>query len=365
MNANERRLLEAILPVPTAPFYEHGVRAALEHAARGLGLETLRDPFGNLYVHYRRGNALPIAFTAHMDHPGFEIVESGPRARGVLLGGVRAENLSAAAVACFASGAPAGPVCGRIVRTTTQSVPGERARLLLDFEFERPVAVGDFGTFDLPGLVFDGDFIRGRALDNLMSCAMVLAALGSLQERGAEADVVGIFTRAEEVGFIGAGGVLRSTVVQPDRPLVVLETSKELPGFKLGGGPVLRVGDRMTSFDPHMDLWLAQNAALLASREADFVYQRALMTGGVCEASLYLLHGRRVGAIALALGNYHNMTPEGGIGAEFVSAHDATLLLRLLAHLSQFPPSVELITARRTSLDATFNHLSPRLLQNI
>lgn len=364
MKTTERRLLEAILPVPTAPFFEQGVRAALERAARGLGLETARDEYGNLYVHYRRGNALPIAFTAHMDHPGFEIIQAGTRARGVLLGGVRAENLSAAAVASFSSAA-AGPVCGRILRTSVETPPGERTRLLLDFEFEQPVATGDFGTFDLPGLVFDGDFIRGRALDNLMSCAMVLAALGSLRERQVEADVIGIFTRAEEVGFIGAGGVLRSSVVAADRPLVVLETSKELPGFKLGGGPVLRVGDRMTCFDPHMDLWLAQNAAQLAAREADFVYQRALMTGGVCEASLYLLHGRHVGAIALALGNYHNMTPEGGIGAEYVSAHDATLLLRLLGHLATNPPSIELMTTKCAALDATFDRLAPRLLQAV
>jgi endoglucanase len=362
MKPTSRRLLEAILPVPTAPFFEHGVRSALERAAQALGLTSSRDGFGNLYVHYQRGDALPIAFTAHMDHPGFEIVAAGTRARGVLLGGVRAECLAAAPVACFASATPTGPICGRILRTSSESVPGERDRLVLDLEFERPVAVGDFGTFDLPGLAFDGDFIRGRALENLMSCAMVLAALGELAERGAAADAVGIFTRAEEVGFIGAGGVLRSAVVEASRPLVVLETSKELPGFRIGGGPVLRVGDRMTCFDPHMDLWLAQHAAQLAAREPDFVWQRALMTGGVCEASLYLLHGRHVGAIALALGNYHNMTPEAGIGAEFVSAHDAALLLRLLAHLAENPPAAEVFTGRKASLDATFDRLSPRLL---
>ena len=36
------------------------------------------DPYGNLIAHYRHRPAPdqpPIAFVAHMDHPGFEVIE--------------------------------------------------------------------------------------------------------------------------------------------------------------------------------------------------------------------------------------------------------------------------------------------------
>jgi endoglucanase len=363
----DRRFLESILRLPTAPFREHWVAAALERAARRSDLTVKHDRYGNLYVGYRKARAEPVAFTAHMDHPGFEVTDGGARARGVFLGGVPAEFLSGAHVVCYAdigardaTGVPPEPVRGRIARVSPRAGAGRRPDVVLDLDFEAPVAAGSFGCFDLPCEV-DGATLRGRALDNLLSCALILTALAELKRRGTAADVLAVFTRAEEVGLIGAGGVLRSPILAPDRPLVVLETSKEMPGFRIGAGPVVRVGDRMTAFDPRMDLWLADRAAALAGQEPDFAFQRALMTGGSCEASLYVLHGRPVGALALALGNYHNMTAEVGIGAEYVSTDDAENLGLFLAHLATHPPDPALVHARRAELDAAFERLSPRL----
>jgi endoglucanase len=373
MKLNERRLLESILRLPTAPFREHWVQAAIERVARRHDLPVRRDRFGNLYVSYRKGRTEPVAFTAHMDHPGFEIVGAGGRARAAFLGGVAADNMSGAPVLCYPDGGRAAssaasatalpePTRGRIARVTSVPVPGQRPELLLDIDFDAPVAVGDFGVFDVPACEIEPAFLRARALDNLLSCVLILAALASLKRRGVAADVVGVFTRAEEVGFVGAGGVLRSLHLGTERPLVVLETSKEMAGVRMGAGPVLRVGDRMTSFDPSMDLWLASRAAALAAAEPDFAYQRALMTGGACEASLYMLHGRQTGAIALALGNYHNMTPEGGIGAEYISVSDFDNALLLLEDLAVHPPESDILERRRGDLDAVFDRLGPRLL---
>jgi putative aminopeptidase FrvX len=110
-----------------------------------------------------------------------------------------------------------------------------------------------------------------------------------------------------------------------------------------------------------MDLWLASQAAALAESEPEFCWQRALMPGGTCEASLYMLHGRPVGALAIPLGNYHNMTPERRIGAEFVATQDVDHLARLLEHLSVHPPDLALGEKRRAEFDAVFERLSPRL----
>jgi endoglucanase len=365
MKQADRRFLESILRLPTAPFRERWVAQALERAARRHELTVKHDRYGNLYVGYRKGRAEPVAFTAHMDHPGFEITDGGARARGVFLGGVPPDFLAGAHVVCYADGGandagPPEPVRGRIARVGTRPAAGRRPEVTLDLDFESPVQTGSFGSFDLPCEV-DGATLRGRALDNLLSCALLVSALAELKRRGTAADVLAIFTRAEEVGLVGAGGVLRSPILSPDRPLIVLETSKEMPGFRIGAGPVVRVGDRMTAFDPRLDLWLADRGAALAADEPDFAWQRALMTGGSCEASLYVLHGRPVGALALALGNYHNMTAEGRIGAEYVSTDDAENLRLFLGHLATNPPDPALVHARRAELDAVFERLSPRL----
>ena len=371
MNVFERRLLQTLLTQPTAPFREHYVRAVIEATARRLDLRTRRDRFGNVYVAYRQGRAAPIAFTAHMDHPGFEVVSGGRRPRAALLGGVRPANLRGARVVFYADpphlrrrppAVPPAPVRGRIVGVHAHLPRGtSRPSIEVDVACASAVEPGSFGHFDLPGFELERDRLGSKALDNLLSCVAILAALARLRRRRATADVLGVFTRAEEVGFVGAGGVLRSRALAASRPLVVLETSQASALAPIGQGPVLRVGDRMTTFDPAMDVWLSDAAGTLARRRKGFRFQRALMTGGACEASLYMLHGRRVGAIALPLGNYHNMTTRGGIGSEHISASDFDHLLVLLEHLGKNPPEPAVVRARRGQLDAIYARLSSRL----
>lgn len=370
MNVFERRLLHAVLTRPTAPFHEHYVRAALEHAARRMGLRSRRDRFGNLYVGYRKGNAPGLALTAHMDHPGFEVKSAGRRAHAILLGGVDPKHLRGSRVLLYhdadhrepATARPPAAVHGRITAVAARMLEGaRRPQVEVEIACATDVEARAWGHFDLPGMELHGGLLRSKALDNLLSCVLILATMARLRRRRAVANLLGVFTRAEEVGFVGAGGVLRSRVLQPQRPVVVLETSKALPSAPIGRGPVLRVGDRMTCFDPGMDLWLAQAAAELATIEPSFTYQRALMTGGACEASLFMLHGRRVGALAMPLGNYHNMTTRGGIGPEFVAASDFDKALLLLEYLATHPPQPGILQRHRATLDTIFDQLGPRL----
>jgi endoglucanase len=286
-----------------------------------------------------------------------------------LLGGVSHDMLLDAPVIFHATGERparrhAPGVRGRIARVLPvgPKPPGARrpeVRVVIDAE--GPVAADAFGHFDFPGCDFRGDVLHSKALDNVLSCVLIVSTLARLRRRRAAANVLGVFTRAEEVGFVGAGGVLRSRVLAPSRPLVVLECSKARGDVMIGGGPVLRVGDRMTAFDPEMDLWSSDRAAQLAQGTSDFRYQRALMTGGACEASLYMLHGRKTGAIAIPLGNYHNMTDDGRIGAEFIHVRDFEDALRLLTDLCSNPPSASIVRARRAELDRVFAHARARL----
>jgi hypothetical protein len=94
------------------------------------------------------------------------------------------------------------------------------------------------------------------------------------------------------------------------RPLlcISLEASRHGPGARLGGGPVVRLGDRQGPFAPDG----SRRLDAIATRLLQGRYQRRLMDGGSCEASAMLAHGLPTAGLALPLGNYHNQNLDGG-----------------------------------------------------
>jgi endoglucanase len=98
----------------------------------------------------------------------------------------------------------------------------------------------------------------------------------------------------------------------------------------MGGGVIIRVGDRTSVFDSAGTRFLGHVAAEMAERDTRYKYQRALMSGGTCEATAYQEFGYRSAAVCVALGNYHNCASDGTIQAEYVSFADAESMARLL-----------------------------------
>ena len=100
MDRLQERALEILSELgrrPAAPFHEDGPAAYIVKALTDIGLSPRRDEFGNVIAHYRGPGAddTPIAFVAHMDHPGFEIVEASEGGLvAVALGGVPESSLT-------------------------------------------------------------------------------------------------------------------------------------------------------------------------------------------------------------------------------------------------------------------------------
>src|ERR1700677_465402 len=99
---------------------------------------------------------------------------------------------------------------------------------------------GEFGMWDLPAFTLDGDRLYSRACDDLIGCATIIAMLRTLAQTGFGGSVAGVFTRAEEVGFVGAIHLARSKLLPSDATIISLETSKEIPPAKMGEGPIIR-----------------------------------------------------------------------------------------------------------------------------
>lgn len=301
---NRRKLLPVLRHIvsrPTAPFHEQAVAEAVLGFLKDLPHVKVRsDKCGNLAACYERAGAHGgpppprYAFAAHMDHPGWV------RADGHALGPV-AHLAGEKHPMQFLGGVPEAYLKNPHVR-----------------------GYGRFAMWDLPEFRVREDLIHARACDDLIGCAVIVAMLMELEESGAECACLGLFTRAEEVGFVGALKLASSGLLPEDITIISLEASSERPPAKIGDGPILRVGDKTSIFDSAAMAMLAQIAA-----DSHIAVQRCLMPGGTCEATAYQLCGFRCAALCVALGNYHNCGPGNQIAPECVSFTDVHALVRL------------------------------------
>jgi len=294
----------SLLECPTAPTFEARVSAKIRALIEDLSsITVVEDPFGNLIVLYQGSDApARFAFTAHMDHPGWRL-----RPDKEFLGAVPDRLLATAPIHEF----------------------------------------GDFGMWDLPAFLLEGDRIHSRACDDLIGCATIVATLRDLSAAKAAASVYGLFTRAEEVGFIGAIQLAKSRALPSDVTVISLETSAVWPPATIGAGPIIRVGDRISVFDPATTEYFVEIAKSQNRR-----HQRCLMAGGTCEGTAFQTYGYRSGALCIALGNYHNCAPDDRIATEYVSLSDMVGLVELCAAIAQDQtPAVDPAAARKKGFE--------------
>ncbi len=353
------RILREMANLPVAPFHEGAVIAYLIRSCEAAGIETALDRWGNLVARLRRGRAAPVTLLAHMDHPGLVITESRARtARARWYGGVQRR---------YFRGARVRVALGKreYVGVITGTEANEEKRVCwVRLRTEEPVPVGAFGSWDLPCFRRRGPLLEVRGADDTLGCAGVLAAVLHLAEEHRPADLWAVFTRAEEDGLHGATGLGLDRGLPMQAPVVVVECSREMPAARQGLGPVVRVGDRVSVFDAELTAELGDTAAELARGEAPFRWQRALMDGGVCEASALARFGYRTGGLAIPLGNYHNMG-EHGIAAESIRLDDFRGLCMFLAAFASRPPDQKRKDAFEERLRTRFRIGGPRLLATV
>ena len=322
---------------PAVAFHENAAAAAVRDILAEIAVPWRTDHFGNIIARLPGAGAdadadadrlPPIAFMAHMDHPGFEVTgRDGDYLVARALGGVPA--------GAFAPGVPLQIILpdGRRIAAETagpqdaatdgaDASPPRQVLLQLPTPPADPVPIPSPVVFDLPDFSVDGDHLVMRAADDLAGCGSILAALAALRNAPPPGAVYGVFTRAEEVGLVGARLLAEAGALPPDTLVVSLESSRTLPGAELGGGPVIRVGDAGSTFSYDAEAALIRARETLTARQPDFPCQRQLMSGGVCEASAFLAWGYRATGLAFPLGNYHNGAPDGSIAAEYVHRND-------------------------------------------
>lgn len=339
---HEQYLLE-VTALPTAAGLEgrviEWVKAWAEKHKRKITLRA--DRYGNLAIK-RKGvsSSTPVYFTAHLDHPAFAVTQVQDDGRTI-----QAEFRGGVQDAYFKPGTPVAlyPADGSRLAgklATLDRPRGKQDAQLVTASFSRhnKAKPGDLMTWALPapritkGTKATGRIFRGPVCDDLAAVAAAVACYERLLAKPrALGDVRLLFTRAEEVGFIGAIGATKSGIIPKRSTLLCLENSKSFAESPLGGGPIIRLGDRLSTFDPELNAKLVVLAEQLAKQDTSFKFQRKLMPGGACEATAFRALGYLSTCLCLPLGNYHNMDEtRGRIGPEFIAMDDYHGLIDLL-----------------------------------
>lgn len=318
-------------------------------------------------------------FTAHMDHPGFCALGGsgrdrartrrgsggGGRVRAAFRGWVEPEYFVGTGVR-FWDGRRW--VRGEITRITkTASIYRMIGRTARPEEVEVALAAeappGSPGMWDLPDPYERAGLVHARGCDDIAGCAAMLALLERLSRRRVRAEVTCLFTRAEEVGFVGAIGAAQARTIPRRRPVIAIETSKALPSARIGDGPILRVGDKTSIFTPQLTDFCHGVGVDLTQRDKSFVFQRKLMDGGTCESTAYAAYGYAATGMCVALGNYHNMNVERKrIESEYISLSDWSRMVDYFEALVRARPGYGGgYEQRRAALDKRFREWRPLL----
>jgi putative aminopeptidase FrvX len=328
-NASEMGAMEfEILRIPTAPGYEDlvfkHVLATLSH----LRIPFRQDSRGNLIAKIPSKSKQPgLAFSVHMDHPGFKVLKLRKnQIECSFLGGVPREF--------FKKGVPVelfdsqGRVVAqaRVMKVLRWKL-GNR-RILLKASIPVP-STARFGMWKLTVFKKSSTHVIARACDDLAGCAAVLATLKNLRKLSLKRPVLAIFTRREEIGLKGAFEIAKSKLLPKSIAVVSVETSKELCNARQGDGPIIRVGDRTSIFNPELTKRLCDVAKKL-KKKSGFKFQRRLMDGGTCETTAFLESGYAAGGLCVALGNYHNCGAGNKIAAENIHYRDWQGLVELM-----------------------------------
>jgi endoglucanase len=324
--SRHRRVLRGLLALPTAPFAEHHVIDYVkDFCARRKHVTLRRDGAGNLLARVRKGRRRvkrPACITAHLDHPGFvaDRMLTQQTLRANWWGGVPKEYFRGAKVRFYVAGTW---VRGRVRSVKTKKKAGRERVETAVIDVRQDVPSGSVGMWDLPEPTVRGSRIYARPCDDLAGAAAMLCAIDELDRGRGGCDGYFLFTRAEEVGFAGAIAAARAKTIPAKCYVVAMETSTELPHVKMGAGPILRVGDRASTFTPAVTAHCHRVAQDLTARDKTFRFRRTLMDGGMCESSAYCLLGYEATGMCVALGNYHNVDKRRKkLGPEYIDLSD-------------------------------------------
>jgi tetrahedral aminopeptidase len=254
-------LLKRLCEAPGPAGQEQKVKEVIVHEIKSSCAGLREDPLGNLIARVGPKDGYRIGILAHMDEVG--LIVSRISDNGLLgfelLGMIDSRCLLGCLVNVVALNGLLIP--GVIGNKSRHLQTEEEARaqvfhknLWIDIGassrqevLKRGIGIGSGVLFSTPFHAYDNGTIMGKALDNRISCAVLIEALRRLAPKLKETTVLGMFTIQEEIGAKGA-----QVVAFDEKPVMTItldnvptqNPNEVRPGdVDLNQGPVIRIFD--------------------------------------------------------------------------------------------------------------------------
>lgn len=266
------------------------------------------DPIGNLIVE-KKGEAEPenrVALFAHMDEVGFIVtyITDEGYVHVDSVGGIEDSALFGKKLTingCTGvAGAKAIHQCSGDESKKAPSITDISVDLGFESkeEAEKYISLGDFGYFKSDFVEFGNGFIKSKALDDRVGCAVILELL----QKKSKINYTAVFTVQEEVGTRGA--IVSAYTVKPDYAIVVESTTaSDIPDTpdrkkvcKVGEGAVVTFMDRGTIYNK--DLY---KKAFEIAKENEISCQTKTVVAGGNDASVIHKSAGGIKTIAVSL----------------------------------------------------------------
>lgn len=265
-------LLQTLCALPSPSGCEDAVREFVLQVAKPYADEIRTDAIGNVMIWRRGKEALlrPLVLAAHMDEVGViikKITDEGMLKFG-FIGGVDPRVVIGRRVRFGEVRGVIGIKAVHLSSASERKTMPKTKDLYIDIGADSKaaasalVSLGDYGVFDTESVRFGDGFLRAKAIDDRLGCAVLLTLL---QEQP-PVDTWFCFTVQEETGLRGAASM--AYTLDPGFCLIVEgTTAADLPDVKDGkavcklrGGAVVPFMDGGTIYDAGL-FDLLRNAA--------------------------------------------------------------------------------------------------------
>ncbi len=328
---------------------EGEVASMIREELKGLPIDLQTDRVGNLTAHVAgKKNAPRVMLSAHMDEVGVMItdIEENGFLRFGTVGGIDASVMVGRAVRLLGkSGLVYGVICAKGIHFQSAE---ERERIPLFDEMyidigvdnaeeaKKYIARGDYGVFDTDFLPLgrNGAYLSGKAIDDRVGCAILIALLHRVAAQAPLAvDLYCTFTVREEIGISGATNAANR--IAPHFAVVLEATAMaDLPHVPparrvadMGKGGVLSIADRATIYDRDL-----VRLALSVAEKKDIPVQVKRFVSGGNDAGGIQRSGVGVRCLALSAPTRYLHAPVSVVCESDIEA----MLALLLALLPEF-----------------------------
>lgn len=314
-------MLEKLCNASGPSGYEGEVRNVIKGFVKGYADEIVDDRMGNIIAH-KKGKGRKVMLDAHMDEVGFIITsfnEDGTM-KFASLGGINSKVVPCKTILIGENKIP-GVIGMKPIHLQSKS-EREKALSYSDYcidigtnskeETKKLISLGDYAVFDTAFSSFGEGFIKGKAFDDRIGCAVIINAL----KEEYDCDLYGVFNVQEEVGERGAN--TSAFRIQPDIGIALEGTicadmanvPLHLRATESGKGPAISIMDKTSIFNSD----ICEDIMKVAEMKGIPYQRRRAAAGGNDAGAIYMSgEGAKVATVSIPCRYIHSSVSAANI----------------------------------------------------